>query len=160
MRGARDFLGLTQPTVEQTNRGSVTVTPKGNTQTFASGWYPSLAVQGVAVQVATGSANATAGVTFYETGGTAVVLEPIVIPVPVGATAILFVVAYPAVGVWTTAAPAGWLDGTNAATVAYVQNEGTAVYYIEAGGALSLTTSSIVVPTVQTGSCHYTVYWI
>ena len=100
---------------------------------------------------ATVTSSASTG-TFTLANGTASGAYTLTVPVPAGATALIGVRvdSQSAAAVWAT--PLGYADGATASALAVW-------YYGEAwaaGGALALTTSSIVLPVPSASTIYYT----
>ena len=145
------------------NQGSPTLSPG---QSIPSGYYGGGSVSGI--KVATGTATSgTAQDTFYNdngSSGTAFTAYPLNIPVPSGANGIVAVFAFGAVsGDAVAGSSLGNVLPDGAAQPVLCQNLaglGNVNGRVIAGGALSLSTSGIVVPVYGSGdSCSYTVLY-
>lgn len=108
------------------------------------------------VKVATGSAtSSTSTASFILVGGTSAGSYSLSLPVPSGASNLVVILANDGT-ITTVASPSGYVY--NAISSGLAASEGN--YIWEAGGALSLTTASIVIPAQESGSVYdYAVYY-
>lgn len=167
------------------NNGSLgTITPNGNSQAIPAGYTSGGTIDAVTVKTASGSVTSsasgnTANFLTYG-GGPTLTVSFATIPVPSGATKILSVTAWtvdgatpvpgPLNGTYNNifATPDGYADGNTSTVLCRLSyyNSGNSTitnYNIIAGDALSISTSSIVLPaTLQAGSLttYYTVYYV
>lgn len=140
---------------ELINQGNPTFTPNGNTQTAPAGYYGGVTVQGVALNIATGSITPTTLGTYYVDGvAYSSSWYQGIVPVPAGATKIIAVIltngANPNTSQYsanaTYAFPTGYADGISSGTPAVLIASNGTWSSIQWGGNLSLSTSSINVP--------------
>lgn len=155
------------------NNGSATVTPNGDTQTLASGYYSGVTVNPVSVQLATGTVTASTSTdTFVYTDSSTTTSYYLSIPVPSGATQIIAVQAggqFSSGSATETdilaATPNGWAGGSTANAVAALGG-GSGISLFASGGALALSTSGITLPWPVSGTAlagstaTYVVYYV
>jgi hypothetical protein len=158
------------------NQGNPTFTPGSSAISLPAGYYGGGTVK--PIRVATGtvtSSSSTEG--FYLYGGSEAFGNALTIPVPSGAQFIIMVtwIFDPATDPPTSnlgavasgwATPLGYADGATSTVLAVSQFGGSgATSAFISGGSLSLTTSSIVVPSQVSSNdpsvpAYYSVYYI
>ncbi len=150
-------------------QGSPTLYPSNS---IPAGNYTGGSVAAIKVASGTATSSGTAS-TFVEYGGAAAGgFYPVTIPVPSGANQIIGIsmtvglavpeaTVNPAAGTGTVyASPLGYADGAASTVLAVLMAADTYLSVI-AGSPLSLTTSSIVLPTYSASTtCYYTVYYV
>ncbi len=157
------------------NQGSPTFTPGGNPISLPAGYYQGGTVGAVDVKVASGAVTSNSATAIFTLlGGSTVTTAYLTVPVPSGATAILYVSAGfkpPASGSWSqycdyvVANSSGYLDGQNASAVCVTfMVDGTPNYTFAGTAPFQLSTSGIVIPTASTSTSlsgyQYTVFYV